>query len=112
MFKTDSHAKPQKTFSIKEINSLRLKLIKTLKDFPKDQLFVYNFYLKQSNYWNLKIIDGGNNGICCEYGNGCNDVIFGSKSLSCISFTLLWIEIYLVCQHYICPYLLHYSQVK
>ena len=39
----------------------------------------------------------------------CN---FGSKFRFCISFTLLWIDIYLVFQHCVCRCLLHYFQVK
>ena len=82
LFKTDSHAKSQNQIIIEETNSLGPNIIKTLKDFPNDDLFVHDVCLKQLNCYNLKIIDGENNG------NGWYDVIFGGKSLLQNSFAL------------------------
>ena len=87
LFKTDLLARFQNKITVTEITSSGSKLIKTLKDFPNDDLFVYNICLKQSNCYNLKISDEKNNGICCEHGNGWYDVIWGGKSFIFISFT-------------------------
>ena len=57
LFKSDSHAKLQNKINIEEINTSGSKLIKTLKGFPNDYLFVYSICLKQSNCYALKITD-------------------------------------------------------
>lgn len=81
LFKTDSHAKLENKITIEEINSSGSKFVKTLKDFPNDDLFVYNICLRQSNCYKLKITDEKNNGICCENGNGWYDAIWGGKKI-------------------------------
>merc|ERR1712228_612182 len=57
------------------------KLITKIIDLPNDDFYVYNICLDRSKCHRMRIIDTGNNGICCENGNGFYELYWGGDKL-------------------------------